>query len=230
MLEGVFNLQNIVEARNLTICYDRHQNVINSVNFSINVNDFVFITGKSGSGKSTLLKSMYGDIDISSGSLNVCLSELNSITKSNLATLRQRLGIIFQDFRLINEWSVERNVMLPLIIKGFNSSVCQKQAAKLLKHVNLLHKADKFPLELSGGEQQRVAMARALAHNPQLLLCDEPTGSLDEYSSDVIWSLLKSAREGLGTCVVVVTHKIPSSLRIAYRHFELSNGEINEVF
>ena len=119
--------------------------------------------------------------------------------------------------------------MLPLIIKGYNQSVCKKQAAKLLNHVNLLHKSDRFPLELSGGEQQRVAMARALAHNPQLLLCDEPTGSLDDYSSEVIWMLLRSAREALGTCVVVVTHKIPAGLRMHYRHFELSNGEVNEI-
>ena len=222
-------MRHIVEARDLVLEYDRSFRVINGASFNINVNDFVFITGKSGSGKSTLIRSMYGDMDISSGSLNVCLSELKGINRTSLALLRQRVGIIFQDFRLINEWNVERNVMLPLIIKGYNQSVCRKQAAKLLNHVNLLHKSDQLPLELRGGEQQRVAMARALAHNPQLLLCDEPTGSLDDYSSDVIWSLLRSAKEGLGTCVVVVTHKIPSGLRMDYRHFELSNGEINEI-
>ncbi|MBO7154537.1 MAG: ATP-binding cassette domain-containing protein [Campylobacter sp.] len=222
-------MRHIVEARDLILEYDKSFRVINKANFSINVNDFVFITGKSGSGKSTLIRSMYGDMAISDGSLNVCLNELKGINRSSLALLRQRVGIIFQDFRLINEWNVERNVMLPLIIKGYNQNVCKKQAAKLLNHVNLLHKSDRFPLELSGGEQQRVAMARALAHNPQLLLCDEPTGSLDDYSSEVIWMLLRSAREALGTCVVVVTHKIPAGLRMNYRHFELSNGEVNEI-
>lgn len=222
-------MRHIVEARDLILEYNKSFRVINKANFSINVNDFVFITGKSGSGKSTLIRSMYGDMAISDGSLNVCLNELKGINRSSLALLRQRVGIIFQDFRLINEWNVEKNVMLPLIIKGYNQSVCKKQAAKLLNHVNLLHKSDRFPLELSGGEQQRVAMARALAHNPQLLLCDEPTGSLDDYSSEVIWMLLRSAREALGTCVVVVTHKIPAGLRMHYRHFELSNGEVNEI-
>ena len=222
-------MRHIVEARDLILEYDKSFRVINKANFSINVNDFVFITGKSGSGKSTLIRSMYGDMAISDGSLNVCLNELKGINHSSLALLRQRVGIIFQDFRLINEWNVEKNVMLPLIIKGYNQSVCKKQAAKLLNHVNLLHKSDRFPLELSGGEQQRVAMARALAHSPQLLLCDEPTGSLDDYSSEVIWMLLRSAREALGTCVVVVTHKIPAGLRMHYRHFELSNGEVNEI-
>lgn len=222
-------MQNIIEAKKLTISYEANEDIIKAVSFDIRANDFVFITGKSGSGKSTLLKSMYGDMYIKNGSLKVCFNEINNISRGRLATLRQKVGIIFQDFRLINDWSVERNVMLPLVIKGYNNNICQKQALKLLKHVNLLHKADKLPLELSGGEQQRVAMARALAHNPSLLLCDEPTGSLDEYSSNVIWSLLKSAKEGLGTCVVVVTHKIPASLRLSFRHFELSNGEINEI-
>ncbi|WP_119126622.1 ATP-binding cassette domain-containing protein, partial [Klebsiella pneumoniae] len=136
------------------------------------------------------------------------------------------IGIIFQDYKLIQEYSIEKNVMLPLMIKGYSKKICQEQAAKLLKHVNLTFKADKKPDQLSGGEQQRVAMARALAHNPKLLLCDEPTGNLDEYSSDIIWTLLKSARELLGTCVVVVTHRIPSNLRLNYRRFNIENGKM----
>jgi len=119
--------------------------------------------------------------------------------------------------------------MLPLMIGGFSKGVCVKQAQKLLKHVKLLHKADKYPLELSGGEQQRVAMARALAHNPVMILADEPTGNLDEYSSEVIWDLLKNAKEHLGTTVVVVTHHIPSTLGIDYKHFFLESGVVYEV-
>ncbi|AQW81787.1 cell division ATP-binding protein FtsE [Campylobacter pinnipediorum] len=222
-------MQNIITARNLILAYEHEEIVIKGANLDIKTNDFAFITGKSGSGKSTLLKSFYGDIKPKVGDLNVCLTQLNNISQNELNRLRQRIGIIFQNYRLINEWSVEQNVMLPLLIKGISQSICKKQAAKLLKHVNMLHKAHKYPLELSGGEQQRVAMARALAHNPNLLLCDEPTGNLDEYSSDVIWSLLMSAREFLGTTVVVVTHHIPSNLRIPYRHFMIENGDINEI-
>ena len=222
-------MQEIISARNLSLAYERNEIVINSANLDIMANDFVFITGKSGSGKSTLLKSFYGEIAPLTGDLNVCMSSMRGINDKELSELRQRVGIIFQNYRLINEWSVEKNVMLPLIIKGITQSVCKKQVAKLLKHVNMLHKADKYPVELSGGEQQRVAMARALAHNPNLLLCDEPTGNLDEYSSDVIWSLLKSAREFLGTSVVVVTHHIPSTLRIPYRHFVIENGGVHEI-
>lgn len=222
-------MSSIIEARNLSISYEKNLNILHNADLIVDVDDFVFITGKSGSGKSTLMKALYGAIPINEGSLSVCLNDLTNINRTELAQFRQRLGLIFQDFRLINEWTVEKNVMLPLLIKGYNTGVCKKQAHKLLSHVNLLHKADKYPLELSGGEQQRVAVARALSHNPQLLLCDEPTGSLDEYSSDVIWALLKSAKESLKTCVVVVTHRIPSNLRLSFKHYELRNGRLHAV-
>lgn len=222
-------MPNIVEAKNLSICYEKGQNIISDATFTIGTRDFVFITGKSGSGKSTLIKALYGAMAPSNGELEVCSRKLNGISGSKLADLRQRLGLIFQDFRLIDEWNIERNVMLPLIIRGFSKDVSSKQAQKMLKIVNLLHKADSYPPQLSGGEQQRVAVARALAHNPLLFLCDEPTGSLDEYSSDIIWRLLRSAREELNACVIVVTHRIPSNIRIEYRHFEISQGRVIEL-
>lgn len=222
-------MQNIINAKNLTLGYDSTQTIINNANFEINARDFVFITGKSGSGKSTILKSFYGDITPRAGLLNVCNYNLNSIGSKSLANLRQKIGILFQNYRLINEWNVEKNVMLPLFIKGYSQNTCKKQASKLLHHVQMAHKADKKPLQLSGGEQQRVAMARALTHNPILLLCDEPTGNLDEYSSKIIWDLLVSAREQLGTTILVVTHKIPDNMRISYRHFNIESGNIYEI-
>ncbi|WP_314989548.1 ABC transporter ATP-binding protein [uncultured Campylobacter sp.] len=222
-------MQKIISASGLCLGYENEQNLITDAKFDIYSDDFVFITGQSGSGKSTLLKSFYGQMKPSAGSLSVCLMDMTDITQQNLDKLRQRIGVVFQNYRLISEWNIEKNVMLPLMIKGLSASVCKNQATKLLKHVNLLHRADKFPNELSGGEQQRAAMARALAHNPNLLLCDEPTGSLDEYSSDVIWGLLRSAKEYLGTCIVVVTHHIPVSLRVPYRHLVIENGRIYEI-
>ncbi|EOW8225937.1 cell division ATP-binding protein FtsE [Campylobacter upsaliensis] len=221
-------MANLIEAKKLSLGYD--ELVLKEVSFAFKNDDFIFITGKSGSGKSTLLKSFYGDLELLSGQLEVCGVSMRKIGNLELLKLRQRIGIIFQDYKLIQEYSIEKNVMLPLMIKGYSKKICQEQAAKLLKHVNLTFKADKKPDQLSGGEQQRVAMARALAHNPKLLLCDEPTGNLDEYSSDIIWTLLKSARELLGTCVVVVTHRIPSNLRLNYRRFNIENGKMNEIF
>jgi len=222
-------VEHVINAENLTLAYGRDEPIITEANMKINPNEFVFITGKSGSGKSTILKSMYGDLAPKKGGLNVCGVNIQNISTSKLNLLRRYLGIVFQDYRLINDWTVEKNVMLPLMIGGFSKGVCVKQAQKLLKHVKLLHKADKYPLELSGGEQQRVAMARALAHNPVMILADEPTGNLDEYSSEVIWDLLKNAKEHLGTTVVVVTHHIPSTLGIDYKHFFLESGVVYEV-
>ena len=222
-------MEHVINADNLTLAYGRDEPIITEANMKINPNEFVFITGKSGSGKSTILKSLYGELAPKKGDLNVCGVNIKNISSSKLNLLRRYLGIVFQDYRLINDWTVEKNVMLPLMIGGFSKGVCVKQAQKLLKHVKLLHKADKYPLQLSGGEQQRVAMARALAHNPVMILADEPTGNLDEYSSEVIWDLLKNAKEHLGTTVVVVTHHIPATLGIDYKHFFLESGVVYEV-
>jgi len=223
-------MTDIITASNLTLGYESNQSVIKEANFTINVNDFVIITGESGSGKSTLLNSLYGAIKPKSGSLNVCMSELNGISARELRTLRQKIGVVFQDYRLINEWTIEKNVMLPLLISGdYDKHTCDTQVANLLQHVKLAHKMGKYPLELSGGEQQRVGVARAMCHNPQLLLCDEPTGNLDEYSSNMVWALLRSANEAWGACVIVVTHSKPSMHRFKFRHFDIKDGKVNEV-
>ena len=139
----------LVKAQDLCLGYD--EMVIRRVNFTFMDNDFVFITGKSGSGKSTLLKSFYGDLSPLSGSLFVCNESLDDISTQNLLDLRQRLGIIFQDYKLIKEYSIAKNVMLPLMIKGYSKKICEEQTAKLLKHVELSFKADKMPAQLSGG-------------------------------------------------------------------------------
>lgn len=220
---------NIINIDSLTLGYGNDKPIIIDASAQVKTKEFVFITGKSGSGKSTILKSIYGDLLPAVGDVSVCGISMKNITTSRLNILRRHIGIIFQDYKLINEWTVEKNVMLPLIISGFSKTICTNQAQKLLKHVKLLHKANKYPLELSGGEQQRVAMARALAHNPVLILADEPTGNLDDYSSEVIWSLLRSAREHLGTTVLVVTHHIPATINTHYKQFFLESGALHEV-
>ncbi len=222
-------MEYVIKASGLNISYGRDEPVITDASMMVKAQEFVFITGKSGSGKSTIIKSLYGELLPNNGDLDVCGVNLRNLSTSKLNVLRRYLGVIFQDYKLIDEWTVEQNVMLPLIIGGFSKNVCVKQAHKLLKHVKLLHKINKYPYELSGGEQQRVAMARALAHNPVLILADEPTGNLDAYSSEVIWNLLKGAKEHLGTTVVVVTHNIPSTLNMDYKHYFLEGGVLHEV-
>ena len=222
-------MDKVIIADNLSLSYSNNETIINKVNFSINSGSFIFITGASGSGKSTLLKSMYGALKPKEGSLVVGGVELRGVPGSKLNFLRKHIGIVFQDYKLVKEWTIEKNIMLPLIINGYEKSVSQNQVDSLLKHVRLKHQAGKYPLELSGGEQQRVAMARALSHNPILILADEPTGNLDDYSSQLIWNLLEGANTQLKTTVVVVTHHIPETMNIDYKHFHIEYGSIHEV-
>ena len=218
----------IIQARGVNLGYN-NDIIIKNASFDVFSKEFVFISGQSGSGKSTLLRSMYGDLPLKSGSLEVCGVEMFKANKKNIEILRRHLGIIFQDYKLIKDFNVEKNVMLPMIIGGFTKESCQAQTVRLLAHIKLSHKGSKYPLELSGGEQQRVAMARALAHNPLLILADEPTGNLDDYSSEVIWNLLRGVNTQLGITVVVVTHRIPETLGIHYRHFHIEEGVVYEL-
>lgn len=222
-------MDKVILAKDVSLSYDSSQTIIKQANFSIESGSFVFITGASGSGKSTLLKSLYGAIKPKQGSLIVGGVELNNVSKSKLNFLRRHLGIVFQDYKLVKEWTIEKNITMPLLINGYEKEVTLNQAESLLKHVRLKHQAGKYPLELSGGEQQRVAMARALSHNPILILADEPTGNLDEYSSQLIWNLLEGANTQLKTTVIVVTHHIPSTLNVDYKHYHIEYGEISEI-
>jgi len=222
-------MDKVIMAQDLSLSYSNNETIINKANFSIDSGSFVFITGASGSGKSTLLKSLYGALKPKQGSLVVGGVELKGVSNAKLNFLRRHVGIVFQDYKLVKEWTIEKNIMLPLIINGYEKGVTQNQVDSLLKHVRLKHQAGKYPLELSGGEQQRVAMARALAHNPILILADEPTGNLDDYSSQLIWNLLEGANEQLKTTVIVVTHNIPQNMNVSYKHYNIEYGSVHEV-
>jgi len=223
-------MSNVISASNLTLAYNNgDKEVIKNATFNIKKGEFVFITGPSGSGKSTLLKSLYGQIKASEGNLEIGGLDLRTAQTNKLQELRTHMGIIFQDYKLVNEWTVAKNVVLPLMIAGYSVDVQNTQAKRLLKHVKLSEHADRYPLELSGGEQQRVGVARALAKNPVVILADEPTGNLDDYSSNVIWDLMENACQQLETTVLVVTHKIPSIFSLPYRHFIIENKGLYEV-
>ncbi len=222
-------MDKVIMAKDLSLSYSNNETIINKANFSIDSSSFTFITGASGSGKSTLLKSLYGALKPKQGSLIVGGVEIKGVSRSKLNFLRRHIGIVFQDYKLVKEWNIEKNIMLPLIINGYEKNITQNQVDSLLKHVRLKHQAGKYPLELSGGEQQRVAMARALAHNPILILADEPTGNLDDYSSQLIWNLLEGANEQLKTTVIVVTHHIPQTMNVDYKHYHIEYGSVHEV-
>ncbi len=218
----------MILAKNITISYDKKRNIIENGNFRIKEKEFIFISGSSGSGKSTLLKSLYGALKIRKGELFVNKIDLSK-NLNKILQLRKSLGIVFQDYKLISEYTIEENIMLPLKLHNYDNAVSQKQVKNLLKHVQLSHRSGAYPAELSGGEQQRVSMARALAHNPSIILADEPTGNLDEYSASVIWKLLREANEHLGITIIVVTHTIPKDFGIRYRRFNIDDGVVYEA-
>ena len=223
-------MSNVIDASQLTLAYDKgSKEIIKNATFKIKKGDFVFITGPSGSGKSTLLKALYGQLKATEGEIILGGLDLAKIKINRLQELRTHMGIIFQDYKLVNEWTVAKNVVLPLMIAGYSTDIQEVQAKRLLKHVKLSDYGHRYPLELSGGEQQRVGVARALAKNPVLILADEPTGNLDEYSSNVIWDLMENACQQLDTTVVVVTHKIPTIFSLPYRHFTIESKGIYEV-
>lgn len=219
----------MILATNLTLAYDKKRKIIENGNFRIKEKEFIFISGSSGSGKSTLLKSLYGELPVNAGHLFVNKIDLSKRNHSKLLDLRRNMGIIFQDYKLIQEYTIEENIMLPLKLHHYDEKTSMGQVKKLLKHVRLSHREGAYPKQLSGGEQQRVAVARALAHNPSLILADEPTGNLDEYSADVIWKLLKDANEHLGITVIVVTHRIPTNFGIKYRRYNIDDGVLYEA-
>jgi cell division transport system ATP-binding protein len=219
----------MITAKNIYLSYDENKYIIKKGNFSIKEKEFIFIGGTSGSGKSTLLKSFYGEIPLKHGSLSIAGQEVFGISGKPLRRLRKDIGIIFQDYKLIKEWTIEENIMIPLKINGYSHDISKEQAIKLLSHVKLDHRQGYYPNELSGGEQQRVAVARALAHNPKIIIADEPTGNLDDYSADVVWNLLKGANEQLGITVVVVTHRVPKNFGIRFRQLSIEDGIIYEV-
>ena len=217
---------NLVKANNLTLAYNSGV-IIKESTFTINEGDFVFLTGVSGSGKTTLIKAMYGEIK-PKGLLQIGPYNMGTISKSKLTKLRRHMGIVFQDYKLIPEWNILRNVMLPLFIKGYDKKIAEQKALEVLQKVKLSHKIDKFPAELSGGEQQRAAIARAIIHSPAIILADEPISGLDEYSASLVMDLFIMANK-MGITVLIASHSLPGDFNISYKHLHIEKGKIYEL-
>ena len=220
-------MSKVVIAKDLDLGY-KNELIIEKGSFSLNSGDFVFLTGASGSGKTTIIRSLYGEMKPKNGYLNIGGFDMMKISKSKLTYLRRYIGIVFQDYKLINEWTIEKNVKLPLMISGISEEIQNKKASKLLSQVKLAHRADRFPFELSGGEQQRAAVIRAIINEPVLILADEPTGNLDDYSAKLVMELFKFANE-LGITILIATHHLPQTFDIPYRHIHIEGKKIYEV-
>lgn len=181
------------------------KNAIIDITLDIPQNEFLFISGPSGAGKSTLLKLLYLGEPVSRGQVLIDGMNLSRISRKRIPFLRRKFGIIFQDYKLIPSKTVFENVALVLEAKGIKKRLTQKKVRSILRVVEMEDRSDSFPPSLSGGEQQRVAIARAVAGDPKIILADEPTGSLDSESADIILDLLKRFHKR-GATVIIATH------------------------
>ena len=205
--------------------YDNGTKALNGVNLEIQDGEFAFIVGPSGSGKSTMMKLMTGEIRPTSGKVYVNNFDLTTIKTKQLPYMRRTVGVVFQDFRLIDKKTVFENVAFVMRAVGTPPRIIKKRVPYVLDLVGVLHKARRYPDELSGGEQQRVAIARALVNNPSMIIADEPTGNLDPQRSLEIMMLLERINE-LGTTVLVVTHEKNLVNRFTKRVVVIENGRI----
>jgi cell division transport system ATP-binding protein len=215
----------MIKLHRVTKYYENKIPAINDLNLSINKGEFVFITGSSGAGKSTLIKLIFSSEKPNSGEIVVNSENITRMSPKEIPYFRRRVGVVFQDFKIIQNRSVYDNVAFPLDIIGTRGKLVKKKVWQVLKWVGLLQKKDSLPLQLSGGEQQRVAIARAIINNPILLLADEPTGNLDPKLSFEIMKLFK-AINARGTTVVIATHDKNTALNFSENIITLERGKL----
>jgi cell division transport system ATP-binding protein len=205
--------------------YPRTGAALNDVSFSVARGEFVFLTGPSGAGKSTIMKLIYAAERPSSGEVVVAGHVTSKMRPSDVSTLRRKLGIVFQDFQLLEDRTAEANVGFALEVTGAPADLIGTKVARLLTQVGLASKANAFPGELSGGEQQRVAIARALVNDPMVLLADEPTGNLDDRATRGVFQLLREINAA-GTAVMMATHDLDLIKREQMRTLEVNRGQL----
>jgi cell division transport system ATP-binding protein len=198
--------EKILELKKANI-YQGNSMVLQDVNISVDRGEFVFLVGKTGTGKSSLLKTLYGELPLKEGEGNVVGFDLKGLTWKTVPYLRRTIGIVFQDFQLLTDRNVHDNLEFVLEATGWkDKKLMEEKIQEVLEKVGLKTKGFKYPFELSGGEQQRVDVARALLNSPKLILADEPTGNLDPETSDEIMNLLIQVSRDFGSAVVMATH------------------------
>lgn len=218
--------EKIVELRNVNI-YQQKAVVLKDINLDVFKGEFIYIVGKTGYGKSSLLKLLYGDLPLYEGSGTVCGFKLSHIHKKDIPMLRRQLGIVFQDFQLLTDRSVDDNLFFALEATGWKDKTkMHKRMNEVLGMVGLPTKGFKMPHELSGGEQQRVVIARALLNHPKLILADEPTGNLDPETSEEIILLLKRVCEQSGAAVIMASHDFIVINKYPSRTLKCENGRV----
>ena len=203
--------------------------IFDNINLSVSTGDFIYLVGETGSGKSSLVKSLYAEIKASTGNISVAEYNLNKIEKNEIPSLRRNLGIVFQDFQLLSDRSLNDNLEFVLKATGWNKKEeISKRIEEVLESVHLEEFNNKMPHELSGGEKQRAAIARSLLNKPKVILADEPTGSLDPKKSEKIIELLKEINEK-GTTILIATHDYEIIKKFNSRIIKCSEKKLHEI-
>ncbi|MCK6638554.1 MAG: ATP-binding cassette domain-containing protein [Bacteroidia bacterium] len=209
--------------------FQKHNMVLNNVKFSVAKGEFIFLLGKTGSGKSSLIKTLYCDVPFKQGEAKIAGFDLSKIKTKEIPYLRRKTGIIFQDFQLLYDRTVNENLTFVMKATGWSDKKkIEDRAQEVLDKVGLATKGHKMPHELSGGEQQRVSIARALLNNPEVILADEPTGNLDPETSEGIIRLLRDI-SSTGTAVIIATHDMLVVSKFPARTLRCENGEVQEI-
>ncbi len=215
----------MISLRAVSLVYPNGVRAIDGIDLEIGKGDFVFLVGHSGTGKSSLLRLLYREMTPTTGSITVDGIRVDQLRRGRVPMLRRHLGVVFQDYKLLTDKTVWENVAFALQVTGAHTKDVVRQVPRVLDLVGLAHKARMYPNELSGGEQQRSAIARALVNNPKILLCDEPTGNLDPANTSEIMDLLQRINLK-GTTVLVATHNQAVVDRMRRRVVRLENGRI----
>lgn len=219
--------ESVVQLKNVSLNYD-HRSILTDANFNLVQQEFVYLIGPTGVGKSSFLKLLYRDVVAQSGEVIVNGYRLNGLKTKKIPELRRSMGIVFQDFQLLMDRTIFDNVAFSLHVTGYPSSKIPAKVNELLTLVGLSHRFKQMPQDLSGGEQQRVVIARALANEPRLLLADEPTGNLDPEASSEIMDILLSIHKR-GTAILMVTHDHSLVKKYPSRTVLLKDQKINDL-
>jgi cell division transport system ATP-binding protein len=214
----------MIRFHNVTKYYGQNK-ALNDINLEINHGEFISLVGLSGAGKSTFLKIITGEETVDEGHVLIDDIDISQVRKSDLPYLRRKIGMVFQDIKLLPKRTAFENVAFAMEVSGHKRDKIKKEVPKILELVGLLHKQEAFPNEMSGGERQRIAIARSLAHRPVLILADEPTGNLDEINATEVIDLLLKINK-LGTTVLLATHAADIVNKIKKRVITIEGGRI----
>lgn len=220
-------MQPIIRLSNTDICQQDARVVLENISLTIGPGEFTYLIGKTGSGKTSLLKTLYAALPLANGNGEVAGFDLRSVNRKNVHLLRRKLGIVFQDFNLLTDRNVEENLLFVLRATGWTDKAeMEKRVQEVLEGVNLADKRHAMPYELSGGEQQRIVIARALLNRPVLLIADEPTGNLDPETSDDVLTLLRNLAKEYNTAVLCATHDYRILQNFPARIIRIRNGKL----